>query len=356
MNRCVNIDWLQVFCREPYPYNLDADYFQRQGYKVKRRDYGTPQYAEMFTVYENDFPFIEIRRNPYSLKQNGGIFLSGHCHLRLANRACYAPSPIDDLRKFMLANHYDYISISRIDICLDFNVFDFGDKPEKVLRDYMEGRLSKINQCNIAAHGKDKWAGRCWNSLSWGSKNSMVSTKMYNKSLELKETHDKFYIRDAWEQAGLRIDADVWRVEFSVNSDMKGYVKLDTGEVVDNNLTSYDDRHKCLFRFHSLAAHYFHFKYVERMDNGQLRRKDRCRDKILFIIKKNEEAYKPKMLTTQTEPTRTDKILINRLYAIQYDSHMSARDREAATQLISYYHAHMRMALNDDKYSILQLL
>lgn len=355
MNRCVNIDWLQVYCREPYPYNLDADYFERQGYTVERRDYGTPQYREMFTVFQDGFPFIEVRRNPYSIKANGGIFDKNACHLRLTNRSCYAPTPIDDLRKFIIAHNYEYISISRIDICLDFNFFDFGDKPEKVLQNYMERKLSKINQCNIGAHGKDRWDGRLWNSLSWGSKNSMISTKMYNKSLELKETHDKFYIRDAWKEAGLRTDIDVWRVEFSIKSDMKGLVKLDTGEFIDNTLTNYDDRHKCLFRFHALADKYFHFKYVEVQDNGKLRRKDRCRDKVLFIISRDEQAYKPARLTKQHEPNRTDKILVNRLYSIADNYNLSAGDREAAIKLITYFHQEMRMPLYDERYSILRL-
>lgn len=355
MNRCVNIDWLQVFCAEPFGKTLDAAYYIRAGYRVEARAYGTPQYQEMFTVFEGDFPFIEVRRNPYSLKENGGIFNRRDCHLRLTNRACYSASPIDDLRRFLLAHDYVYKSISRIDICLDFNTFDRGDKPEKVLADYMENKISKINQCNIAAHGKDKWKGRVWNSLKWGSQNSMISTKLYCKSLELKEAHDKFYIRDQWDAAGLRQDIPVWRVEFSINSDLKAFVKLDTGELVSNKLTDYDTREKCLFRFHSLASKYFHFKYVEKMDNGKLRRKDRCKDKILFTISKDEQAYKPVPLTLQTEPNRTDKIIMRRLYQMQFDFNLPAREAEAINVIIHFFNRHMRFPLTSDELSKLIL-
>ena len=355
MNRCVNIDWLQVFCKEPDSVALDANYFKSKGYQVKERDYGTPQYRQMFTVYEDGFPFVEVRRDPYSLKVFGGIFDKRDCHLRLSNRACYSVSPIDDLRKFIITHGYSYQSISRIDICLDFNVFDFGDKPEKILKDYMEGKYSKINQCNIAAHGKDRFAGRLWNSLSWGSKNSPVSTKMYNKSLELKETNDKFYICDAWVQAGLRIDVDVWRVEFSIKSDVKGFIKTETGELIENKLTNYDDRLKCLFRFHSLAAKYFHFKFVEYQENGKLRRKDRCRDKVLFIVSKEESAYKPLKLTMQHEPTRTDKMLVNRLHAIISNYKMPAATVEAAKRLITFYNMEMRLPMYSPLYDKLVL-
>lgn len=305
----------------------------------------------MFTVYEKGFPFIEVRRSPYSLKENGGIFKIGDCHLRLSNRACYSTSPIDDLRHFIIAHNYTYKSISRIDLCLDFNVFDRGDKPEKVLNDYMEGKISKINQCNIGAHGKDRWDGRVWNSLKWGSPNSMVSTKLYNKSLELKETKDKFYIRDQWKAAGLRDDIPIWRVEFSISSDLKGFVKLDTGELINNLLTDYDTREKCLFRFHALAARYFHFKYVEYQDNGKLRRKDRCKDKILFKISKDEQVYKPAQLTLQTEPTRTDKMIMRRLYRLQFDFKVPAREAEAIGIIINFFNRHMRFPLTSEELS-----
>lgn len=354
MNRCVNIDWLQVFCAEPLDKNLDAEYFRHRGYEVKVRDYGTPQYREMFTIYENNQPFIEVRRNPYSVKPYG-IFNENDCHLRLSNRACYAVSPIDDLRTFLLSHNYTFKSISRIDICIDFNFFDYGDKPEKILKDYMEGKYSKINQCNIAAHGKDKWQGRFWNSMSWGSKNSMVSTKMYNKSLELREVGEKSYIKDAWLQAGLRLDLDVWRVEFSLKSDLKNFVKLDTGELVENTLTTYDDRYKCLFRFHALADKYFHFKYVEYQENGKLRRKDRCRDKILFIIHKDEQAYKPIALNSKKDVTRTERILIKRLAQIVDDYSVKKSYREAANNMISYFCEYSRFPKELLKFALLKL-
>ena len=349
MNRCINIDWLQVFCSEPSWQQQDAAYFRSQGYEVEQRAYGTPQYKEMFTIKEKGFPFVEIRRNPYSIKAFGGIFEPNDCHIRLANRACYSHSPIDDLRKFMLANHYEYKSISRIDLCLDFNFFDMGDRPDKVLLNYMENKLSKINQCNIAAHGKDRWDGRLWNSLSWGSKNSMISTKMYNKSLELREVKPKYYITDQWEAAGLRTDIDVWRVEFSIKSDMKGMYHEDTGEFISNNLTDYDTRDKCLFRFHSLANKYFHFKYVEKTRDGKLQRKDRCKDKILFKITRDEQAYKPITLTAQQEPNRTDLILEKRLEQIRQDTHLETQYREAANTLIHYYHYYKRLPAKWEK-------
>ena len=44
--RCINIDWLEVYCIEPM--KLDANYYRALRYRVVQRDYGTPMYAEMF--------------------------------------------------------------------------------------------------------------------------------------------------------------------------------------------------------------------------------------------------------------------------------------------------------------------
>ena len=100
----------------------------------------------------------------------------------------------------------------------------------------MAGRYSKINQANISAHGLDQWDGREWNSISWGAKKSMVTTRFYNKTMELKQVHDKPYIRQAWYLCGLVDDwntlekkrrdgttykPQIWRVEFAIKSSTK---------------------------------------------------------------------------------------------------------------------------------------
>ena len=205
MSRCVNIDWLECYCLEDaigFPHN--ADYFRAKGWEVVEREYGTPMYREMFTLYDHyGEPFVEVRRSPKSDGRTNGIFDSYSSHVRLANRTCYMNQAARILDRFLDENGFHFQRISRIDICLDFERFDFGDDPQKFIQRFMAGRYSKINQANISAHGLDQWDGRFWNSLSWGSKSSMVTTKLYNKTMELRQVHDKPYIRQAWQAAGL---------------------------------------------------------------------------------------------------------------------------------------------------------
>lgn len=312
MNRCVNIDWLEVYCLEPAgekPRN--AYYYTENGYQVSERDYGTRVYSEMFTILDDhDIGMIEIRRNPCSqISKDGGLFPKESCHIRLTNYYCYTDNPIGLLRDFLAKHGYTLSRIFRLDICLDYEKFDKGDIPVKFVQRYMAGRYSKVYQSNVSAHGSDTWEQRNWNSLSWGKKKSMISTKMYNKSLELREGHDKPYIRWAWYCAGLIDDPvngmrkdengvlykpEIWRTEFSINSSAKRWFIIERSDTrkqsniyMPHTLDLYDSREKLLIVFASLATHYFRFKYYE---DGV--RKDQCKDKILFDFKYMDKLYK----------------------------------------------------------------
>lgn len=365
MNRCVNIDWLEVYCLENIEAPRNAQFFRARGFKVKEREYGTPQYREMFTIYDSeDFPQFEVRRNPYSVKENGGIFLPNACHIRLSNRACYKVSPIDDLRAFLISNAYNYQTLSRIDICLDFNVFDSGETPKNFIKKYTKEEISKINQSafyqfgkdisNIYMHGRDAWNERIINSLKWGSDTSSITTKMYNKSLELQQVKDKFYIRDAWKEAGLR-ENEVWRIEFSLNSSFKilekkeafessqKYFALKAQETDLHNLCNYDTREKLLRYFHILAAKYFQFRNKDYTKNGKVKPKNRCSIHTTFKISPNEKAYEPKKLTKQKEPTKVDKMLIKRLEELIDSKDTSVLIKRAAMEVAQYLATEKRL-------------
>ena len=132
--RCINIDWLEVYVLEPFA--LDAQYFVRQGYKVRERAYGTPMYQSMFTIYNGKEPLIEIRRDPYSKKSLAGIFDDNSVHLRLPNVQCYKQHPVEFLQAFIKRHHYHYVSTTRIDFCLDFNTFDYNRDVPNFIRKY----------------------------------------------------------------------------------------------------------------------------------------------------------------------------------------------------------------------------
>lgn len=309
--RCINLDWLEVYVMEPTDqYPMNAEFWRSHNVPVRERAYGTRQYKEMlFIDDEHGEPFLEIRREPHSTTaRDGGFFPPESCHIRLTNNTCYREDAISALRDFLNRWNYSFGKIFRVDVALDFEKFDFGDDPAEFIRRYMKGLYSKLNQSNISAHGTDWWNGRVWNSLAWGKPTSMVSTKMYCKTLELGSPKTKPYIWWTWFQKGLIDDptsgdkrgADgkaykpvIWRVEFSIKSKARKWVTIETETgkkspiYVPNSLELYDTQERRLIIFASLAQHYFRFKkYKEGV------RKDRCEDKRLFDFSVNDHFMK----------------------------------------------------------------
>lgn len=345
MTRCINLDWLEVFCfeiGEPH----DANYFRHAGFVVDEREYGTRIYNQMFTLMGDDgHPLLEVRRSPKSL-----LMPQQATHLRLVNRSCYFDNAAEVMALFIDRYDYTFQRISRVDICLDFVRFDDNTLPRVFMQRYMRGKFSKINQANIRAHGSDNWTGRVWNSVSWGSPSSMIGTKFYNKTLELydpkTDSFGKPYIRHAWFEAGLidnidrctldGVEQEIWRVEFSIKSSVKRWsvIELDGKskhyQSLHNTLDCYDCKDKLLTMFAALQQHYFHFK---RYVMGQ--RKDRCPDRRLFNFNIAQTLVKPEHPETlsQRKPDAQLLVLIKNLrnYILVADS-MEAR--HLSTQLL----------------------
>ena len=343
MNRCINLDWLEVYCLEPQSLDgtsmITKKYLEKIGWVVTCRDFGTPLYNEVLFLSPSDRPdFVvyEVRRSP-RLDSNGGCFVhSASCHIRVRNQMLYTAFPVVALCKFLTETGYFFKSIKRIDIALDFNYFDDGENPAYVLDAYISGKISKINQGNVSAHGLDSWDGRKWNSVKWGSASSNVTTKLYNKSLELKQCQMKSYIQDSWKDAGLDLSIPVWRVEFSIKSGLKGFKNKQNDKYHEMRISRFDSRQKLLFLFHTLCLKYFHFKVREQNEDGTFKRKDRCRSKNLFKISLMEKMYEPKTFTANKDITRVDRIILNRCLQWQNRSDIDDATKDSAMVVVEF--------------------
>lgn len=388
--KCINLDWLSVYCLEPKGCAMNAAYFKALGWTVEEREYGTPQYREKFTLMNGRHPFLEIERNPYSLKQNGGIFEPESCHIRLANRTLYQPQPVQQLTNFIVKYGYEYKGISRVDVCCDLIIFDNGMKPQDLANKYMKDKIWKVHQSHMApntddgddtwripihlgAHGKETKTGRTWNSLKWGSPKSALSTKLYNKTYELETNTGKFYIKDTWVKAGLcdlqkvtyeyrnpktketeirskqvcvvpgtAVDQeipiegakkiDVWRVEFSMNSEGRKWIDLGDNHVVDLSLNAFDNLDSLAATFFTCSEWLFCFIYAKWITKGPTRMKERtnrCKKLQLFNTKFLHSHYKPQRQTETEDPSRTEKIMMHRLMNKSKDKNLSEEYREA---------------------------
>lgn len=373
--RCVNIDWLEVYCEESnerFPCN--ADYFRRMGYFVSEREYGTRVYAEMFIIEDSHGnPWIEVRRNPKSGSSTFRGLSEFSTHIRLSNWVCYQDNCVSQLREFLVKHDYIFHRIFRIDVCYDFERFDSGDIPAKVAKRIIEKKLLKINQGHIAAHGTDNWARYEWESLSWGAPSSMVTTKMYNKSLEIKSQGDKKpYIYTEWmmnnlitnpldqtktKENGENYKPEIWRIEFSIRSKADSWLILSPGkkrrneeERVPHNLSMFDAKDKLWQRFQDLAYHYFRFKIrtekkerkgiaaiaLERIKvkhEENLQRKDRMPDKILFDFQQDRQFCHVAAVPKPSKPDAQMEILRNRLITYMHE-HPDKEIRKACETII----------------------
>lgn len=332
---------------------MNADYFRSHGYIVHEREYGTRVYNEMFTIEDqHGHAFIEVRRNP----QSGSSSFTGlselSCHLRLVNRACYANNPVRDMAEFMVKHDYIFQRIFRLDLCYDFIRFDSGDDPARFLRRYIENKFSKVNQCKVRVIGDDSWASFDWESVAWGAPTSMVGTKIYNKTKELKATGDKKpWIKQAWFESGLVDDPlnlpDVWRIEFSMHSSARNWIVIEDADskhnkkkAVPHTLEMFDGRDRLWDRFEEMAHHYFQFRYVEYLDkvnsDGErnLKRKDVCKEKRLFNFNMDRTFYKIEGVSVESKPDKDDDILRRRLQLYR-EKHADVELRRAIDVLLN---------------------
>lgn len=357
---CINLDWLEVFCIEDPQFPLDAIHCAQLGFEVRKREYGTPQYSEMMTLYRGDVPIIEVRRLPYSTRDEGGIFEKGACHIRYNNRTCYNVNPVQEMRNFIRRGRLTFKSISRCDICMDFIAFDNGDTPQQFIHRYMTDRIIKMHQSklrgvrrgdgqsyveNFTFAGRDACLTKHINSLKWGGKGCPISTKLYNKSQEMRDTNYKSYIVDQWCAAKLvkrerektedgkivtklvrdGVPTDVWRLEFSVKLQGAKFVETEAGGVIDFNLSSIENRDKLMAIFHGLALQYWDFRVPSVSENGKAVKSNRLK-RVPYIKAKILSAYVPKHLSTAKDLTRFERSVLRKLNSWCTSIYASADD------------------------------
>lgn len=117
-----------------------------------------------------------------------------------------------------------FLCLSRFDICCDFVATQARLQLIKQLSEnqaYVQGKRDGVSFHAYTA--ETTGIERVNRQQSWGSKNSNIKWKVYNKSLEIFEvgkngerTCNKPYIADEWRRAGWDV-LNVWRIEVSLS-------------------------------------------------------------------------------------------------------------------------------------------
>lgn len=343
--RCINIDWLSVFGK--CDYNLIKQSSLPNYMRLFDNERGTPLFKKWYTIYSyENFKIAEICFDPFSLKIEGGIYEVGACTIQICNRYCYDIRLFDILEELSNSINFVLKSISRVDICCDFFLFDNGMKPKTLINGYYSGKFLKVGFSKALGVG-EQFNDYNPQTLSFKGKGSAISFKLYNKSKEMEDKKLKRYIQDAWVKCGL-VDADVWRLEVSIKSDGREVVQLSTGEITKIGISQLKDKDILSDIFISYVNSKFRWL---RAKKGV--RRDRLEELSLFSSSKNKEIYKPVKVTSARDYGKRSKMIMNAIAEMLEDTSIDPKMRldmqMAAFHMSTYYRCDINNLFNSLK-------
>jgi len=290
---CYNCDWFSLF--------LKLKSFNKSNkYKYELQNYNTRIFSEVIIIKNETEELATITQKPFSsiLQPNDAI-------IKFANSVLYMKNNAETIKSVIEAINAEIISISRIDICVDFQEFIEYKNPETLIIKYLTKEIEKKQRCNFSLNGYQS-TGKHYNGITFGSKSSDIYWKMYNKSQEMRDKETKNYIVKCWEKADFDMKKDVWRIELSINGEKRKIIDKQTGEWIEANSLKALDKNTMTTLFENQKKKSFVF--IKPITN---KRKDRCEQVKLLPDEKNFITLEkfPFKKTTGTK----DKIRINKL-------------------------------------------
>lgn len=301
----IGVDWLQLFG------NLVVDFKEGQHgiFTAKKEVYQTRHFKELYTIFLGKEEVAQLQAIPHSK-----IIDTGNSILKLNNKYLYQNDLTIFTNNLMKCLNFAFVSISRIDLNIDFEVFKNGYKVSNFLKDFTKG--------NIIKHGKNKFKLQGtqtetleYDYLRFGSPTSNISTYIYNKSKELREVKNKPWIVDTWAKNGMFNDVDVYRLEFSIKKMNKNAVNEEDGTFIQMN----DLAMLLRVNFEQIVKYLIQkiWKFSTKVNWQKTKEKYRC-----ITIKFFDFAHQCLTLERVTEKkasNRMDKIFIKKLIGLKTD-------------------------------------
>jgi hypothetical protein len=266
------------------------------------------------------------------------IMNPGHGVLKIDNYYLYHfSSSIKEFIGWLLRRlDLEFHGITRIDIAYDFNSFYNRREPENFIKAFLRNEILKKKKTKFKVAGNHDHINT-FNWITFGSKTSTVNYKLYNKSLEMKEASMKPHILKDWKSSLLDLNKDVWRLEFTINSNtntlMNEYRKINFHSLETLSLDIISGI------FYNLYESYFQFVYNDRNQS----RKDRMKE--ITLIQFPEVFHKCHMIKTnpfERDSNMATKIFINKMNSLQEELRGKDDDfiedaRTMINKLISIY-------------------
>ena len=219
MTSLIGIDWLSF---SGY-FDRDFEMTERTSeFVCEKRKYGTRNFSEVWDVsyffavpgkvQKAIKPFCSLACKPQSSILNERLVT-----FKLDNALLYTDHWFLLLMCFLSDFHIQSVKIQRADLFRDFQNLNYGKKeisPSAFLADIASGKLQKKNSTKFTIYADTKENGAY--AVTYGSIISGRQLAIYNKSKELREVHDKPYIRAAWKSVGFSLDKPVFRAEVRI--------------------------------------------------------------------------------------------------------------------------------------------
>lgn len=337
----ISLDWMQYYCERSMN-EIPATFYTTRGmYEVEKQSYSTNLWLDVYIIKHRGREFATLCMNP----RNSGMPERG-CTLKLANRVLYSHEWLQESKLIMAELGLRYKGITRVDVAYDCNVLAGGRSVPSFLMQYFshapycEGHIIRSGSRKVTINATRSNKGSVEiSAMRWGSKGSDIGAYAYNKSLELREVKDKPWIRETWEKAGLidafndeewaklserekqrkieqgdvqsYIENPVWRFEISIKAHGKDLLNVETGELFKLDINYFETQNAVENLFYTYAAKVFDF----RMSTGQTTIRNYPPLKIFEMSR--EVTERPVRVSLLADTGRTEKMIINRLEALQ---------------------------------------
>ena len=285
-----SIDWLTFNIKLK---DVNNPFIRDEGIYAEEREQGTNIFKRVKDFYNTrDELIFTIVFQPHSkiIKQDFG-------QLQIANKWLYVGNLSKLVYKIFFQSNFELVNISRIDLCADF--FNFVDtyKPLSFIQDVAKGNVIKVNPSSVNFWGKTGDYTIDYHAMNIGDRESTFNFKLYNKTKELEEKHEKGYIKTKWykkmigyeELIKMKEKPTIWRLEVSIKDWNK--IKIDGKKVIEVNSEVF-----AILDYHPYFMQFFiSKKFVWKNDFGKFinfidnPRKDLSSKYLCTNIPNNEE-------------------------------------------------------------------
>lgn len=287
---CYSIDWLTFNIKLR---DVNNPFIRDEGIYTEEREQGTNIFKRVRDYYNTrDELVFTIVFQPHSK-----IIKADFGQLQIANKWLYVGNLSKLVYKIFFQANFELVNISRIDLCTDFFKFVGDYNPHSFIQDVAQGNVSKVNPSSINFWGKTGNYSIDYHAMNIGDRESTFNFKLYNKTKELEEKHEKGYIKTKWykklkgyeELIKMMEKPTIWRLEVSIKDWNK--IKIDGKKVIEINNDIFD-----ILNYHPYFMQFFiSKKFVWKNDFGKFSdfidnpRKDLSAKYLCTNIPNNEE-------------------------------------------------------------------